>query len=190
MARVKKSFDRELMYKKIMPTNLKKNSEQGVENNTNDSNNEELSQNETSISINADKIYIYENPMSANNENLDEEILEKQEEQVITEKEELASENKITSLKDEEKSGIVLCNLMEKLVLEKLDMALKKMNCCKCDRCREDIIALALNSLKPMYIVATKDELDNKAEELDKLGLEVTTAVLKAVLSIRKNPRH
>jgi len=40
-----------------------------------------------------------------------------------------------------------------------------------------------------MYIVASKDEINNKINELDK-GLEVTTAVLKSVLSVRKTPRH
>ncbi len=177
MAKVKKSFDRELMYKKIMPTNMRKNSEQTTEGEKNSDGEEDLSQKEATISINADTIYIYENPDDEKNET---ENLVKDESSVQNN-----SDNEI-----EEKSDIILCNIMEKLVLEKLDMAMKKMNCCKCDRCREDIIALALNSLKPVYIVATREEIADKVEELDKQGLEVTTAVLKAVLSIRKNPRH
>ena len=91
---------------------------------------------------------------------------------------------------EEEKNGIIIYNVMEGLVMEKLDITLQKMNCCKCDRFRDDIVALALNGLKPMYIVVTKDEIESKKQEFSKLGLEVTTAVLKAVLSVRRNPRH
>lgn len=154
MAKIKKTFDKELMYKKIMPTNLKK-------------------EQETSI---------------ITNENSNVEVVE-QKDKIINEKETSIFRNKELNFIIGEKSEIILYNVMEKLVLDKLDVTLKKMNCCRCDRCKEDIIALALNNLKPMYIVASKDEINNKINELDK-GLEVTTAVLKAVLSVRKNPRH
>lgn len=177
MAKVKKSFDRELMYKKIMPTNMRKSSEQTAEDEKISDGEEDLSQKEANISINADTIYIYENPDDVKNETKN------------SERDETAVQNNSDN-EIGEKRGIILCNIMEKLVLEKLDIAMKKMNCCKCERCREDIIALALNSLKPMYIVATREEIADKVEELDRQGLEVTTAVLKAVLFIRKNPRH
>jgi hypothetical protein len=41
-----------------------------------------------------------------------------------------------------------------------------------------------------MYVVATKDEIKNKIINSDELGIQVTTAVLKAVLAVRKKPRH
>jgi hypothetical protein len=154
MAKLKKTFDKELMYKKIMPTNLKK-------------------EQETSIIANED----------SNG------VVVEQKDKIINEKETAIFKNKELNFIIGEKSEIILYNVMEKLVLDKLDITLKKMNCCRCDRCKEDIIALALNNLKPMYIVASKDEINNKINELDK-GLEVTTAVLKAVLSVRKSPRH
>jgi len=126
MARAKKSFDKELMYEKIMPTNLNKGAEP-------------------------------ENPDENNQEG---------------------------------KNDKILYNLTEKLVLEKLEATMKKMNCCRCDRCKEDIAALSLNNLKPMYVVASKEEINNKINESEELGVEVTTAVIKAVLTVRKNPRH
>jgi len=172
MAKIKKIFDKELMYKKIMPTSLNKNTEPGFENIMNDSSNEEASKNGKIISISANAIYLNEKPILNENSLKD------------------VKENKKSDLKKEEKSDVILYNVMEKLVMEKLDTTLKKMICCRCDRCKEDIIALSLNNLRPMYIVANKDEINNKIEQLNKLGLEVTTAVLKAVLAIRKNPRH
>lgn len=176
MAKVKKAFDKESMYKKIMPTNFKKNNELGVESIRVDSNNEEIFKEERLVSINANTIYLNDKPISIEKGTKDE-------------KDVSTYRNKETIFIKEEKNNVILYNVMEKLVLEKLDITLKKMNCCRCDRCKEDIVALALNNLKPMYIVASKDEIESKINELDK-GLEVTSAVLKAVLSVRKNPRH
>lgn len=83
----------------------------------------------------------------------------------------------------------VLYNLTEALVLSKLDMAMSRMSCCKCDRCKRDIIALALNNLEPRYVVNTKNTISSKLDESE-LSQEVTSAVLKAILQVRKNPRH
>jgi hypothetical protein len=150
MAKIKKAFDRESMYNKIMPTNLKKETE----------------------TINA-------------SEEKGEDIVENK-----IPKEVSIFQNKELNLIKEEKNEVILYNLTEKLVLKKLDATLKKMNCCRCDRCKEDIIAISLNNLKPMYIVATKDEIRQKVHELNEMGSEVTTEVIKAVLTVRKNPRH
>ena len=90
----------------------------------------------------------------------------------------------------DEKSEEILYNITEKLVLNKLDATLKRMNCCRCDRCKQDIVAIALNSLKPMYIVSTRDEIEQKILKLKDVDIEVTTEVIKAVLTVRKNPRH
>lgn len=148
MAKIKKTFDRESMYKKIMPTNLKKEPEQ---------------QNVTYEQADTEK---------------------------KSHKETSIFQNKELSLIKDEKNEVILYNLTEKLVLSKLDATLKKMNCCRCDRCKEDIVAISLNNLKPMYIVATKDEINEKIHELNEIGSEVTTEVIKAVLTVRKNPRH
>ncbi|MDW5300107.1 MAG: late competence development ComFB family protein [Sedimentibacter sp.] len=155
MAKIKKTFDRESMYKKIMPSNLKKDNEQSEE--------------DASITSNSDKKHFAENNIQ---------------------RETSIFQNKELNLIREEKNEVILYNVVEKLVLNKLDATLKKMNCCRCDRCKEDIIAIALNNLKPMYIVATKEEINRKIEELGELSSEVTTEVIKAVLIVRKNPRH
>ncbi|MEL7649215.1 MAG: late competence development ComFB family protein [Sedimentibacter sp.] len=153
MAKIKKTFDRESMYKKIMPTNPKKEEEQEEK--------EEPSS--------KDVIY----PAESN-----------------VPKETSIFQNKEINLKKEDKSDVILYNVMEKLVLNKLDATLKKMNCCRCDRCKEDIVAIALNNLRPMYIVASKNDINEKIEALRDIGGEVTTEVIKAVLAVRKNPRH
>lgn len=149
MAKIKKTFDRELMYKKIMPTNLKKD--------------------DTETETKELGTKTFENKNS---------------------KESSIFQSKELNLIKEEKDEVVLYNVTEKLVISKLDATLKKMNCCRCDRCKEDIVAISLNNLKPMYIVATKNDINQKIHDLSNMGSEVTTEVIKAVLTVRKNPRH
>lgn len=151
MAKIKKAFDRESMYKKIMPTNLKKEAEE--------------------VQVHSDEVT--------------EEVTSKN-----SSKEASIFQNKELNLIREEKNEVILYNITENLVLSKLDATLKKMNCCRCDRCKEDIVAIALNSLKPMYVVGTKDTINKKIQDSKDNSSEVTTEVLKAVLVVRKNPRH
>lgn len=149
MAKIKKTFDRESMYKKIMPSNMKK---------------DEIEQSDRNEPIET----------IAENNNSTEAIFQ----------------NKELNLIRDEKDEVILYNVTEKLVLNKLDATLKKMNCCRCDRCKEDIVAIALNNLKPKYVVANKDDIKEKIHQFNKIGSEVTTEVIKAVLKVRKNPRH
>ena len=150
MSKNKKSFDRDLMYKKIMPTSPKKA--------------ETVQENEEALSTYA-----------VGGE---------------SRKEGSVFKNKELNLIKEEKSEEILFNITEKLVLKKLNATLKRVNCCRCDRCKKDIIAITLNNLKPLYIVATKDEIDQKIDNMKDLGSKVTTEVIKAILVVRKNPRH
>jgi len=94
----------------------------------------------------------------------------------------------INRLRDRD-DKVLLYNMTEKLVLEKLDVVLDSMTCCKCDRCKMDIIAMALNNLEPQYVVKTKGMIEDK-EAHKELSQKVTSAVFKAVLTVRKKPRH
>lgn len=64
-----------------------------------------------------------------------------------------------------EENNMVLVNLMEELVINKLDSTLDRFNCCKCDKCKKDIAAL-----------------EN--------GSEVTGALVQAILVVKKAPWH
>ncbi|NLK64908.1 MAG: late competence development ComFB family protein [Tissierellia bacterium] len=151
MSKNKKSFNRDLMYKKIMPTIPKKGLEAAQEN-------EEVL-----------------NTYAVGGENLREGSVFK---------------NKELNIIKEEKSEEILFNITEKIVLKKLSATLKRVNCCRCDRCKKDIIAITLNNLKPLYIVATRDEIEQKINNMENMGSKVTTEVIKAILVVRKNPRH
>lgn len=161
MAKVKKAFDREEMYKKIMPTASRTEKEEVVE----------------EFGENAEQ-EIYE----INTSNNTEKISSQDSSSLFTNKE-------IKWIKDSA-DEVILYNVTERLVINRLEVALKKMNCCRCDRCKKDIIALAMNSLQAHYVVGTKDEIDKIAIKDEVLGLEITSAILKAILNVRKKPRH
>ncbi|MDE5742097.1 MAG: late competence development ComFB family protein, partial [Oscillospiraceae bacterium] len=53
-------------------------------------------------------------------------------------------------------------NVMEEVVRERLDVFLKDVDCCKCDTCIGDMMAMALNTLKPKYVNSKKGALFTK----------------------------
>lgn len=84
-----------------------------------------------------------------------------------------------------------LKNYMEELVSTKTDELLKFMNICQCEKCRLDIIAIALNELPTKYVVSEKGELYTKLNELEQqFEIDVETAIVKAAVLVSKNPKH
>lgn len=79
-------------------------------------------------------------------------------------------------------------NTMEPCVLGKLDEVLERFSCCRCDRCRKDIVALALNKLPPKYMVLAEGE--PQPEVTPQMNAQVVTAMIQAVIKVRANPRH
>lgn len=79
-------------------------------------------------------------------------------------------------------------NVMESAVLQKLDSILERFTCCRCDRCKKDIVALSLNKLPPKYMVLPGSlpppDLDPQS------NAQVVTAMIQAVLKVRQFPRH
>lgn len=81
-----------------------------------------------------------------------------------------------------------LVNIMELLVDERVGEVVAKFHCCRCDKCRKDIVAITLNTLTPRYIVL--DELESPLIADRKTVTEVTSALIKAVLTVKARPRH
>lgn len=84
----------------------------------------------------------------------------------------------------------VLVNLMEELVLAKLDLTVDRFNCCKCDKCKKDIAALALNRLPPRYVVMKEQDRERRKQNEEAYSTEVTGALVQAILVVKKQPRH
>ena len=82
----------------------------------------------------------------------------------------------------------IMVNVMEELVASKLDMAFNKFNCCKCDKCRQDVAALALNKIQPKYMILDKDEVKDIVNNYD--NPSIMSAIIQAMLTVMSHPRH
>ena len=68
-------------------------------------------------------------------------------------------------------------------------MAETKM--CQCDKCRLDVMAIALNHLQPAYVVTFKGELfANLDATTVQSQADALTAVVNAIRMVRSSPRH
>jgi competence protein ComFB len=87
----------------------------------------------------------------------------------------------------------VLKNYMEILVFQVINEVLgnSDQEICKCEDCRLDIAAMALNNLSPRYFASEKGEIFSKLS-LSHLAAktEVITQVTKAIMHIAHRPRH
>lgn len=89
-----------------------------------------------------------------------------------------------------ESQDMLLVNAMEDMVLDRLDTTLARFNCCKCNKCKKDIAAVALNRLTPKYIVLKEGDTEKRKWIEDEYGSQVTGALVQAILLVKKNPRH
>lgn len=82
-----------------------------------------------------------------------------------------------------------LINLMEETVLEKIDQLLPNTEYCKCDKCRMDIAAYALNRLPAHYVQSMKGKVLYRfeADQIQR-DIEVTVAVSKGIEIVGKSP--
>lgn len=85
-----------------------------------------------------------------------------------------------------------LRNLVKDEVLYALDSILKDIDgVCKCDQCKLDIAAIALNNLKPKYVVTEKGYVYSKINSLKpQFNTDIVTEITKAINIVKNNPRH
>lgn len=80
---------------------------------------------------------------------------------------------------------------MESIVEEKLSTQLKDENCCKCDRCLEDMKAMALNQLPSKYVSTHNGELFSKLNSLMRQNsIDINVAVSYAIKIVSERPSH
>jgi len=86
---------------------------------------------------------------------------------------------------------MVIKNYMEEIVFNSMDEILKDINMCKCEICRSDIAAKALNDLPPQYVATKKGEVYSKINNLKmQFEVDVIAAITKAAVLVKRNPRH
>jgi competence protein ComFB len=84
-----------------------------------------------------------------------------------------------------------LKNYMEEIVRMLIDEVLEDMSVCKCEKCKMDISAIALNELPPKYVVTEKGELYSKVNTLrQQFEVDALTAIAKAAILVKRSPHH
>lgn len=85
-----------------------------------------------------------------------------------------------------------LHNIMEDKITDLTNRLMKgEQDFCTCDRCKLDVIALALNSVPPKYVVTKKGELYGRANMMtNQSDTDIVKEVTKAIEIVRVNPRH
>jgi competence protein ComFB len=83
-------------------------------------------------------------------------------------------------------------NYMEYIVADELEKLLASTeDICKCQKCKLDITAWALNRLPPKYIVSEKGRVYTKLGEQDmQFRVDIIRELTKAILYVSKNQRH
>lgn len=85
-----------------------------------------------------------------------------------------------------------ILNVMEQLVDAKLSELLPKSDCCKCEKCSDDIKAIALNRLPPKYVSTDAGELYTRVHSsMEKQNsLDINFAVFSAIEFVSSHPHH
>lgn len=82
-------------------------------------------------------------------------------------------------------------NYMEECVEESVEDIIKRNNGCECERCRLDVMAIALNNLPSKYIVTKSGERYMKLAALrEQLNVDLVTELTKAAQIVKENKRH
>lgn len=85
----------------------------------------------------------------------------------------------------------MLINANEELVRQRLPELLKEYDCCKCEKCVDDIMAIALNNIKPAYVNSAEGVLFKRINStLPQISADIDIEILKAINMVSSNPKH
>lgn len=87
--------------------------------------------------------------------------------------------------------SVKMKNYMEVCVENTLNSLLKDYDMCKCDKCKADIMAMALNKLPPKYVVTPEGEQFVKLATIQsQFEVDIMAEVIKAIEKVKGDPRH
>ena len=85
----------------------------------------------------------------------------------------------------------VRINVMERIVSDKIIYFMRQFECCTCEKCIADTIALTLNGLPPKYIVTEPAaEAPLLSSYTNHFISEITVEATKACMTVKETPRH
>ncbi len=90
-----------------------------------------------------------------------------------------------------EGGNTVLHNVAEDIVRLKVAKIMEDSHMCTCPDCINDVMALTLNNVPPLYTVTEKGKLFQKLNTCEtQYGTDLAKEVTKACLVVAKNPNH
>lgn len=195
MAKSKKEFNKEAMYKKIMPSMFKindesNNAEDTDEVNKNDIENSSLSKLFEEVkNIKSDDI-IEENNFKDIKDN-EAPIREQEANEIISQEEAISTDVDNLEMNLSSSENKYTINFIEVLIKDKLDAVLDRFKCCRCEECLNDIVEISLNSLPKYSFTGTKKEIEDAFNEFKQTNnIDVISAIIKAIIIIRKKENH
>lgn len=86
----------------------------------------------------------------------------------------------------------MVVNYMESLVDRLLPTFIEENeHILDCQKCQDDVKAIALNNLKPVYVVTDKGSLYAKTKEFNpQFQVDVQQEIIKAIDKVVKHPQH
>ena len=87
---------------------------------------------------------------------------------------------------------MAVINVMEQMVSNKMKDHLDKADCCKCEKCVDDMMAIALNNLPPKYVSTPRGEFFSRVgSSLEKQNsMDIEFAVVSAIEFVSNHPHH
>lgn len=81
-----------------------------------------------------------------------------------------------------------LINVAEIVVFDLLDKIISQKDICKCDRCKLDIAAIALNNMPPNYMVSTEGRVRRSINS--QLKVDIGREIESAIEIVAARPHH
>ncbi|MEG0092368.1 MAG: late competence development ComFB family protein, partial [Oscillospiraceae bacterium] len=85
----------------------------------------------------------------------------------------------------------ICVNVVEEITAAMLADVMGRFDLCTCEKCKADVMAIALNDLTPKYVGTYKGQLFVKLAGYEKqYSTDVLSALTKACIHVKSNPRH
>lgn len=86
---------------------------------------------------------------------------------------------------------MLLKNCMEDAVEHYVDGVMEELDMCRCDKCKYDVMAIALNHLPPQYTVTREGVLFNKVKNMgNQADAKIIAEITKAAKIVMKDAKH
>lgn len=87
---------------------------------------------------------------------------------------------------------MAIINVMELFVEQQLETIIPTADFCTCEKCLDDIRAIALNKLPHKYVTTDKGRLFSKLDSVQEPqnGLDIKVAIFKGIDFIKEHPHH